>query len=66
MYAKTLDRSIINNALNLLSKDIKKTYGRKAVVEIVIVGGASITLNYSFRQGTTDIDALVSDEGVYQ
>ncbi len=64
MYAKTLDRSIINNALNLLSKDIKKTYGRKAVVEIVIVGGASITLNYSFRQGTTDIDALVSD-GLY-
>ena len=64
MYAKTLDKNTINEALNLLSKDLKKTYGRKAAIEIIIVGGASITLNYSFRQGTTDIDALVSD-GVY-
>ena len=64
MYAETLDRQEINNALNMLSKDLKKTYGRNVVIEIILVGGASITLNYSFRQGTTDIDVLVSD-GVY-
>lgn len=59
-----LDRDKMNEAFKLLSKDLKKTYGRKTVIEIVVVGGASIALNYSFRQGTTDIDALVSD-GVF-
>lgn len=43
-----------------LSKEIKKDLGRQANVELIVVGGASILLNYNFRQSTQDIDAFVA------
>ena len=41
-----------------LSKEIKKQLGRQANVELIVVGGASILMNYGFRESTQDIDAL--------
>ncbi len=43
-----------------LAKEIKKECGRDANVELIVVGGASILLNYDFRESTIDVDALVS------
>ncbi len=43
-----------------LSKEIKKQLGRQANVELIVVGGASILMNYGFRESTQDIDALVT------
>lgn len=43
-----------------LSKEIKKELGRQANIELIVVGGASILLNYGFRQSTQDIDAFVA------
>lgn len=48
----------INQLLNELGKEIKRDYGKNANVELVIVGGASILLNYDFRDMTMDIDAM--------
>lgn len=43
-----------------LSKELKKELGKYARVEVIIVGGASVLLNYNFRNSTQDIDAFVS------
>lgn len=43
---------------NDLSKELKKDFGRKANIELIVVGGASILLNYGFRESTSDIDAF--------
>ena len=60
MYVKeTFDREDINYYFKLLSKEIKKEFGRSAKLELIVVGGASILLNYNFRNSTTGIDAYV-------
>ena len=42
-----------------ISKELKKRMRNKLFsYELIIVGGASILLNYSFRQSTIDIDCL--------
>lgn len=64
MYAKELfEREDINYYFKLLSKEIKKEFGRSTKLELVVVGGASILLNYNFRNSTTDIDAYMTTGG---
>jgi len=47
--------------LNELAKDyIKITKRRGTPIEIIIVGGASILINYGFRNNTNDVDALLN------
>ena len=43
-----------------LSKELKKEFGRNAEFEIIIIGGASILLNYNFRDTTLDVDMFIS------
>ena len=45
--------------LKELAKEYCKLYGRKHPIEVILVGGASILINYGFRQMTTDIDAVI-------
>lgn len=49
----------LNTYLNELSKHLRKTLGKNASIEIVLVGGAAILANYDFRQMTRDVDALI-------
>lgn len=44
--------------LKELAKDFIKLNGKTTPAEIVIVGGASILINYGFRDATQDIDAV--------
>lgn len=57
---KTINKGTIDLYLKDLSKEIKKEFGRNVRLELVIVGGASIIINYGFRDSTLDIDAYVS------
>lgn len=57
---RKLIRDDILNYLKDLAKEIKKEFGKNEKFELIVVGGASILLNYSFRDGTYDIDALKS------
>lgn len=43
-----------------LSKELKKEFGRGASFELIVAGGASVMMNYSFRESTQDIDAVTS------
>lgn len=54
---------LTRDELDLIFKDIalelkKKLKGKRFSYEIIVVGGASILLNYSFRMSTIDIDCL--------
>lgn len=47
--------------LNELAKDYIKLTKRKGVpIEIINVGGASILINYGFRNSTNDVDAILN------
>ena len=50
--------------LNELAKELRKFEGRNAHFEIVIAGGASIVQNYTFRQMSSDIDAMINDRAI--
>ena len=49
----------IDTYLKALAKEYRKLGGRKLRAEIVLIGGASVLINYGFREMTTDIDALI-------
>jgi hypothetical protein len=42
-----------------LGKEFRKLNGKKIPAEIILVGGASVLINYDFRQVTYDIDGIV-------
>ena len=49
----------LDNIFKEIAKELKKKLKNKAFsYELIIVGGASILLNYSFRMSTIDIDCL--------
>ena len=45
--------------LKELAKEYKKHGGAKMPAELILIGGASVLVNYGFRSMTTDIDALI-------
>lgn len=49
----------IDTYLKALAKEYRRRGGRKLPAEIVLIGGASVLINYGFREMTTDIDALI-------
>ena len=46
-----------------LAKEFRKKNGTKMSAEIILIGGASILINYSFREMTYDIDAIIKSSG---
>lgn len=54
-----LSKELLEDIFKDISKYLKKLKG-KGKVELIIVGGASILLNYNFRASTTDIDCYDS------
>ena len=57
MSYKDLSKEKLDDYLYELGKEYRKIT-KNAFGEIVIVGGASILLNYSFRMYTNDVDSL--------
>ena len=45
--------------LKELAKEYRKLAGKKMPAELILIGGASVLINYGFRNMTTDIDALI-------
>ena len=55
----SLSKQQIENIFFDIARSLKKKLkGRKFSYEIIVVGGASILLNYSFRMSTIDIDCI--------
>ncbi|MBR5975706.1 MAG: hypothetical protein IK020_11060 [Clostridiales bacterium] len=49
----------LDQYLKAVAKEYRKLVGKGMPAEMVIIGGASVLLNYGFRDMTTDIDALI-------
>lgn len=55
----TFSKDNLDTYLRELAKVFRKQNGKEASVEIILVGGAAILVNYSFRDMTTDVDAII-------
>ncbi len=49
----------IDTYLKELAKEYRKQVGKNMPAELVLIGGASVLINYGFRDMTTDVDALI-------
>jgi predicted nucleotidyltransferase len=55
----TFSKENLDTYLKELAKVFRKQNGKGASAEIILVGGAAILVNYSFRDMTTDVDAII-------
>lgn len=56
---KPLTKDNLDICLKELAKEFRKKSGNKVPAEIILVGGASILINYGFREMTYDMDAII-------
>lgn len=61
---KQFSKKDIDHYLYLLAREYKKRNRKAKHVELILVGGASVILNYGFRDATTDIDAMIMADSV--
>ena len=61
---KPFTKENLERCLKELAKEFRKKNGAKIPAEITIIGGASILLNYGFREMTYDIDAILKSSSV--
>lgn len=50
----------LNQYLRELAKEFRKRNGKSTPVEITLIGGASVVINYGFRETTNDMDAIMN------
>lgn len=58
-YDKPFTKENLDYYLKELGKEFRKRNGKLTPAEIVLVGGASILINYGFREMTYDMDAYI-------
>ena len=54
----------IDTYLKEVAKEYRKQIGKNMPAEIILIGGASVLVNYGFRDMTTDIDAVIQAASV--
>lgn len=59
MSSNKLTKDNLNFYLQELAKEYRKLCGKRNPAEIILIGGASILINYNFRESTEDIDAII-------
>ena len=54
----------LDQYLKELAKEFRKRNGTKTPAEIILIGGASVVINYGFREMTYDMDAVIEAASV--
>ncbi len=54
----------IDTYLKEIAKEYRKQIGKKLPAEMILIGGASVLINYGFREMTIDIDAEIQAASV--
>ena len=49
----------LDEYLKELAKEFRKLNGNKVPAELILIGGASVLINYGFREMTYDMDAII-------
>jgi hypothetical protein len=65
-YDVEITREDLDKYLRELGKEFRRLNGTKMPAEIVIIGGASVLINYAFRDVTTDVDAIIQASSAMQ
>lgn len=60
---KPFTRENLDSYLMELAKEFQKKNGSRMPAEIILMGGASILINYGFREMTYDMDAIIKSSG---
>ena len=60
---KPFTRENLDSDLMELAKEFRKKNGSRMPAEIILMGGASILINYGFREMTYDMDAIIKSSG---
>lgn len=60
---KTFTKDNLDSYLKELAKEFRKRNGTRVPAEIILIGGASILINYGFRDMTYDMDAIIRSPG---
>lgn len=60
---KPFTRENLDSYLRELAKEFRKKNGSRMPAEIILIGGASILINYGFREMTYDMDAIIKSSG---
>lgn len=60
---KPFTKENLDSYLKELAKEFRKKNGTKMPAEIILVGGASILINYGFGEMTYDMDAIIKSSG---
>lgn len=61
---KPITKENLDNYLKELAKEFRKKNGDRIPAEIILIGGASILINYGFREMTYDMDAIIKSSSV--
>ena len=61
---KPFTKENLDSCLKELAKEFRKKNGAGVPTEIILVGGASILINYGFREMTYDMDAIIRSPSV--
>lgn len=59
MLSNTFTKENLDLYLKELAKEFKRLNGKRMPAEIILIGGAAILANYSFRESTSDMDAII-------
>lgn len=62
-YDKPFTKGNLDSYLRELAKEFRKENGNKVSAEIILIGGASVLVNYGFRDVTYDMDAIIRSTG---
>lgn len=57
---KPFTKENLDQYLKELAKEFRKRNGKSMPAEIVLIGGASVLINYGFREMTYDMDAIIN------
>ena len=60
---KPFTKENLDSYLRELAKEFRKKNGNEMSAEIILIGGASILINYGFREMTYDMDAIIKSSG---
>lgn len=63
---KPFTKENLDDCLKELAKEFRRQNGTKISAEIILIGGASILINYGFREMTYDMDAVIMSSGAMQ
>ena len=56
---KPFTKENLNQYMKELAKEFRKQNGKGMPAEIILIGGASVVINYGFREMTYDMDAVI-------